>query len=291
MTLAGSDVFLNGNWLARDKAAISVFDRGFIFGDGVYEMIPAYHHMPFLAQRHIKRLKRSMKLVGIDNPQSDDAWLELIQTAATRQDFGNQRIYLQVTRGVAQRAHKFPEQVTPTILLFVDPLIKPSRTEAIRGSKAITLPDFRWQRGDIKSISLMAAVLCSEQAAAAGATETILIRDGLLTEGASSNILIVKDGKLSSPPIDPRILAGVTLSYISEIADLVGHPIEYTEVTEEQLRTADEILLTSSGKELVAITALDDKVVGSGKAGPMFECLYDRYHAGLPGARQDAVAA
>ena len=291
MTLAGSEVYLNNTWLPRDEATVSVFDRGFIFGDGVYELVPAYRHVPFLAERHIARLERSLDAVGIPNPKSAQEWLELIDTAAKRQSFGEQRIYLQVTRGVAPRLHRFPTQPLPTVLIFIDQLVRPDAAQATQGSKAITMPDFRWKRGDIKSISLIAAVMCSEAAAQASATETILLRDGHLTEGASSNILIASDGKLLTPPLDRSVLPGVTLSYIDELAAKAAIKLDYGAVTETQLRTADEILLTSSGKELVAITKLDDQPVGAGRAGPLFCKLYDYYQEGIGLAGPSAVTA
>ena len=284
--LQGSDLILNGEWLPRAEAKISVFDRGFIFGDGVYEVIPAYNGKPFLADRHIARLGRSLAEAEIANPLSQQRWHELIDEIAAKQDFPHQRIYLQVTRGVAPRMHRYPlTAVEPTYLMFADEMTLVDDATAKRGFKGVTHSDFRWMRGDIKSISLIAAVLSSEIAASADATETIFIRDGLATEGASSNLLVVKDGKISSPLVDRRILSGVTLSIAAEIAAESGIGFEFRDVPEENLRDADELMILSSGKEVVAITELDGRKVGGGVAGPVFEALWAGYkkHTGVGG--------
>ena len=277
--MTGSEVNLNGEWLARDEARISVFDRGFIFGDGVYEVIPAYGRKPFLVERHLDRLERSLDKVGISNPLSRDRWLDLISKLAQRQDFELQRIYLQVTRGIAPRLHSFPKDVPPTYLLFADEHSRPDRETILKGFLAITHEDFRWKRCDIKSISLIAAVLSSERAAQAGATEMIFLRDGILTEGASSNVLVVIDGKLLSPRVDNLILGGITLSFIEEVAKDAGHPLTFRDISEQEFRGADEIIISSSGKELVPVTTLDDDKVSSGTAGPVFIDLWDSYCA------------
>ncbi len=277
--IPGSEVCLNGEWLPRAEARVSVFDRGFIFGDGVYEVIPAYGKRPFLADRHVARLGRSLEKVGIDNPLSGEQWLALIEEIAGRQEFGNQRIYLQVTRGAAPRLHQFPERPEPTYLVFSDEMALAGREAAERGASAITHEDFRWLRGDIKSTSLMAAVLSSEMAASRGATETIFLRDGVLTEGASSNVLVLVGGELRTHGVDNLILGGITMSFIEEVSRDAGHPLAYSEVSEAELRSAEEVIISSSGKEIVAITSLDGETVGAGKAGPVFMKLWDTYRA------------
>lgn len=279
MEIPGSEVCLNGEWLPRSGARVSVFDRGFIFGDGVYEVIPAYGKRPFLADRHVARLGRSLEKVGIDNPLSGEEWLALIGEIASRQEFGNQRIYLQVTRGAAPRLHQFPERAEPTYLIFSDEMEVAGREAAERGAAAITHEDFRWLRGDIKSTSLMAAVLSSEMAASRGATETIFLRGGVLTEGASSNVLVLVGGELRTHEVDNLILGGITMSFIEEVSRDAGHPLAYREVTEAELRSAEEVIISSSGKEIVAITSLDGETVGEGKAGPVFMRLWETYRA------------
>ena len=276
--LQGSEMMLNGKWLGRNEALVSVFDRGFIFGDGVYEVIPAYFRKPFLADRHIERLQRSLDEVDIDNPLSPQAWADLINEMAARQEFDHQRIYLQVTRGVAPRLHRYPlPRVAPTYMMFADEMALVDDGDAKRGFKGVTRVDFRWRRGDIKSISLIAAVMSSEIAAQAGATETIFIRDGLATEGASSNLLMVKDGRIISPVVDPRILAGITLSFVVEVAAEAGIELEFRDIPEAELHDADEVMILSSGKEIVAITRLDEKDVGDGVGGPVFDKLRAAY--------------
>lgn len=267
------DVYLNGAWLARASAQISVFDRGFIFGDGVYELVQSYNRKCFRADLHIARLERSLAAIGIPNPHSADEWEALFNEAATKTEHPDARIYLQVTRGSAPRRHCFPAEVTPTVFMFADELILPGEEAVTHGLKAVTETDFRWLRGDIKSISLMAAVLASEKAAQADATETIFIRDGVLTEGASSNVLVAKDGSLLSPVLDPRLLTGITLTVLAEIAEQ-DIKVAYRDISEAELRSADEIMISSSGKEIVPITTLDDQQVGDGKPGPMFAKLY-----------------
>ena len=280
--LPGSEVCLNGEWVPREKAMVSVFDRGFIFGDGVYEVVPAYGCRPFLAERHVARLGRSLEAVGIADPLGPDRWLGLIGETAARQDFATQRIYLQVTRGVAPRAHRFPDGAAPTYLLFADELVVPDSAPE-SGELAVTMEDFRWMRGDIKSVSLMAAVLASERAAQAGATETIFIRDGLVTEGASSNVLCVVGGELASPVVDSRILHGITMTYAEEVAEGAGHPVARRDVTEKELRGASEVMVSSSGKEIVPVTSLDGEAVGDGRPGPVFAALWQRYREGVAG--------
>ena len=277
--MEGSEVMLNGEWVSRDKAQVSVFDRGFIFGDGIYELVPAYGKKPFLADRHLDRLERNLGKVGMKNPLSKDQWMELLNEIASRQDFDEQRIYLQVTRGAAPRFHSFPGDPTPTYLVFVDQLLLPSQDVVKRGHHAISREDFRWQRGDIKSISLMAAVLSSEMAAQAKATETIFLRDGTLTEGASSNVLVVIGGQLFSPKVNNLILSGITLSFVEEIGKQNDHPLTYRDISEQEFRDADEIMITSSGKEILPITTLDDKKVNSGEAGPVFMDLWNTYRS------------
>ncbi len=278
---SGSEAYVNGRWLPRDQAAVSVFDRGFLFGDGVYELIPAYGKRTFLADRHIARLLRSLKEIRLASPRSQDEWLELVNEAAARQDFPNQKIYLQVTRGAATRKHTFPEHAEPTIVLFVDPFDPLTDEQASAGVAAITLPDVRWLRGDIKATSLLAAVLASQAAAQAGAAEAILLRDGWMTEGASSNALVAKDGTLASPPAAPELLSGITLDFAAELAASGGLEIVRRRIAASELAEADEIMISSSSREVAAVTRLDGKPVGSGRAGPIHAQLRKLYSAAL----------
>lgn len=272
------EVYLDGTWLPRDQARVSAFDRGFIFGDGVYELVPAYGRKPFCATGHVARLEKSLRAVGIKNPHSAAEWHALVAEAARRSVADDARIYLQVTRGVAPRLHRFPEAVTPTVFMFADPLVLPDAAVLERGLAAVTQEDFRWLRGDIKSISLMAAVMASERAAQAGAVETIFVRAGVVTDGASSNVLLARGGELFSPVVDRRVLAGVTLALLDEIASQKAK-LTFRDLGESELRTADEVLVCSSGREVIPITVLDGETVGTGKPGPLYHLLRDGLRA------------
>ena len=279
MNIAGSDVYLNGDWVPRGEARVSAFDRGFIFGDGIYEVIPVYGRKPFLMDRHLERMAENLAKVKIADPHGVAGWAKLVQQLVDRQDFENQKLYIQVTRGAAPRLHSFPEASEPTVFMFTDEMTILSDERARQGFKGVTMPDFRWLRGDIKSISLLAAVMGSEHARQHGATELIFIRDGIVTEGASSNVVICKDGQLCSPVTDRRILPGVTVSLAEEVAAKIGMPIEHRDIAEGELRAADEVMITSSGKEIVAIVELDGKPVGTGQSGAAFAKLWDGYRS------------
>lgn len=278
MNIPGSDVYLNGAWLPRGEARVSAFDRGFIFGDGIYEVIPVYGRKPFLMDRHLERMVDNLAKVKISDPHGGPAgWAKLVQELVDRQAFENQKLYIQVTRGTAPRLHSFPDGAAPTVFMFTDEMTILSDERAKQGFKGVTMPDFRWLRGDIKSISLLAAVLGSEHARQHDATELIFVREGIVTEGASSNVLICKDGQLSSPVVDRRILPGVTVSLAEEVAAKIGMPVEHRDIAEGELRAADEVMITSSGKEVVAIVSLDGKPVGDGRSGPAFAKLWEGY--------------
>lgn len=283
MNIPGSDIYLNGQWLPRAEARVSVFDRGFIFGDGIYEVVPAYGRKPFLLDRHITRMLENLAKVGIPGIHSEAEWTALVQELVDRQEFEHQKIYLQVTRGMAPRLHSFPAEPEPTVFMFADEMTILSDERAKEGFAGVTTVDFRWMRGDIKSISLLAAVLGSEEARKHGATELLFLRDGVVTEGASSNVLVCKDGAISSPVLDRRVLSGVTVSLADEIAKQAGMPITYRDISEAELRGADEVMITSSGKEVVAIVTLDGKPVGTGASGPIFAQLWAGYRAAAAG--------
>lgn len=275
----GSDVYLDGFRVPRDKASVSVFDRGFLFGDGVYEVIPVYNRRPFLAAQHVRRLTECLAQIGISDPHGKQGWIDLIDQLASRQQFADQKIYIQVTRGTAPRRLCFPAHGRPTVLMFADPMNLPEHGKLQRGCAAVTHEDYRWRRGDIKSISLLAAVLLSEHAAAHGADETILIRDGKVTEGASSNVLVCTAGKLAAPASDRLVLRGVTLEHIEKIAAQHGRPVARRDIGEDELRTADEVIICSSTREVSPVTVLDGRQVGDGRAGRQALHLADLYRA------------
>ncbi|RME34437.1 MAG: D-amino acid aminotransferase [Gammaproteobacteria bacterium] len=260
-----STVWLNDRFLPAEQARVSVLDRGFLFGDGVYEVIPVYGGRPFRLQRHLRRLERSLAAVGIDNPATRDQWTARIDELVERNGGGDQGVYLQVTRGVAPRQHVPEGELEPTVLLMSNPL--PPRSGIARVS-AVTLPDDRWGHCDIKSIALLASVLLRIRARGEGAGEAILLRDGELTEGAASNVFTVLDGVVVTPPVSPRLLPGITREVLLELLRKAGIEAEERPVSEQELRNAREIWLTSSTQEITAVTMLDGREIGDGRPGP-----------------------
>ena len=270
-------VFLNGKFLPIEEAMVPVLDRGFIFGDGVYELIPVYSRAPFRMDEHLARLENSLAAVRIKNPYARDKWREILLALDARQPWDDQGVYLQVTRGVAKRDHAFPAGVEPTVFIMCNPLVNPPRELVEKGAAAVSAVDYRWHRCDIKSISLIGNCLLRQVSADAGAVETILFRDGKLTEASASNVFVAKAGKLLSPPKSNLILPGITYDVVVEIAQAVRIPLEFRDVTEAEVRAADEVWLTSSSKEILAVTTLDGRPVGDGKPGPLFRKAYAGY--------------
>ncbi len=262
-------VYLNGEFLAPDAARVSAFDRGFIFGDGVYEVIPVFGGRLFRLPQHLARLDSSLREIRLANPLPAGEWQTIFERLVDIQGGGDLSIYLEVTRGAAPRDHAFPPKVTPTVFAYAAPLKYPPKEQVAQGITAITAPDIRWLRCDIKAIALLPNALLRQQAIDAGAAEAILLRDGLMTEGAASNIFVVKNGRAVTPPKGPLILPGVTRDLVLELALAHGVPCAEAAVSEAQLRDADEVWLTSSTKEVLAITRLDGKPVGSGRPGPL----------------------
>jgi D-alanine transaminase len=270
-------VFLNGKFLPIEEAKIPVLDRGFIFGDGVYELVPVYSRVPFRLDEHMSRLERSLSETGIRNPYSRAQWREIIFKLIDSQSFDDQGIYFQVTRGVAKRDHSFPKNVEPTVFMMSNPLVNPPKEQVERGGSAVSAKDHRWLRCDIKSTSLIGNCLLRQLSAESGAAETILFRDGKLTEASASNVFIVKRGRILSPAKSNLILPGITYDVVAELARANGLPLEFREVTEAEVRGADEIWVTSSSKEVFPIVELDRARVGDGRPGPMFHRMYQLY--------------
>jgi D-alanine transaminase len=262
-------VYLNGEYMPLGEARVPVLDRGFLFGDGVYEVIPVYRRRPFRLPQHLARLQSSCDGIRLVNPNDVAGWTTLIEDLIGRQDFAEQNLYLQLTRGVAKRDHAFPQGVAPTVFLMASPLVTPSQQQFETGVSAVTAIDNRWQRCDIKSTSLLANVLLRQLAVDAGAAETLLFRDGYLTEGAASNIFVVRQGVLLAPPRNHLMLPGITYDTVIELAHAHQVPLEVREIAEAEVRSADEIWLTSSTREILPITRLDGRVVGDGVAGPL----------------------
>ena len=270
-------VFLNGKLVPLEQANVSVLDRGFIFGDGVYELVPVYSRVPFRLDEHLTRLERSLGEARIRNPYSRAQWRSHIYQLVDAQDFDDQGVYFQVTRGVAKRDHAFPKSLEPTVFMMSNPLLSPPPALVEKGGAAVSATDNRWLRCDIKSISLIGNCLLRQMSAEAGAVETILFRDGKLTEASASNVFIVKRGVIHSPPKSNLILPGITYDVVSELAHANNLPIEFREVSEAEVRAADEIWVTSSSKEVLAIVELDGKRVGDGRPGPLFRRMHQLY--------------
>jgi D-alanine transaminase len=275
--LTAGMVFLNGRFLPIDEAHVPVLDRGFIFGDGVYELVPVYSRVPFRLDEHLGRLERSLAEVKIRNPHTRGQWRDIIYRLVDAQPFEDQGVYFQVTRGVAKRDHAFPKAGEPTVFMMANPLITPPGELVEKGAAAVSAQDNRWLRCDIKSISLVGNVLLRQLSAEAGAAETILFRDGKLTEASASNVFAVKAGVILTPPKSNLILPGITYDVVTELAKANGLPLEFREVQEPEVRAADELWVTSSSKEVLAIVSLDGVAVGDGRPGPVFARMYRLY--------------
>ncbi len=277
-------IYLNGQYMPIEEAKVPVLDRGFIFGDGVYEVIPVYSHRAFRLEEHLRRLQHSLDGIRLANPHSNEEWAHIIDELVARNPGKDQYLYLHITRGAAKRDHAFPRPpVAPTVFMMSNPLPTPPADLLHSGVACITAPDNRWLRCDIKSIALLPNVLLRQMAVDAGCAETILIRSGslaegnFLTEGAASNIFVVKDGTLLAPPKDNLMLPGITYDVVLELAAANAIPHEVRRISAAEVFTADELLLTSSTKEVLAITQLDGKPVGTGKPGVMFDRLHALY--------------
>ena len=267
-------VYLNGEFVALEDARISVLDRGFIYGDGVYEVIPIYARTPFRMPQHLARLQNSLDGIRLPNPHSEAQWDALVRELARKQPFDDQALYLQITRGVAKRDHAFPAGVPPTVFMMSNPLPLPSREQVEKGVAVVTAEDNRWRRCDLKTISLVGNVLMRQLAADANAIETVMFRDGFLTEASASNVLIVNGGKIVAPPKDNSILPGITYDATLEFARDEGVPFEVRPVPKAEALSADEMWLSSSTKEVIAVTTVDGQSFGGGAPGPAFRKMH-----------------
>lgn len=272
-------VYLNGLLTPLSEAKIPVLDRGFIFGDGIYEVIPVYGRQMFRAEQHMARLFRSLDAIGIANPHSKPQWHALIQTIMDAHPADDQMVYLQVTRGVARRAHAFPADVTPTVFIMSNPIVLPSAALRASGVACVTLEDQRWLRCEIKSTSLLGNVLAAQYAAEHDATEAIQFRDGFLTEASASNVWIVSDGTLMGPPKSKLILEGIRYALIEELCAANGIRFEARNIARAEVFGADEVLLSSATKEVLPVASLDGQPIGAGAPGPVYQRLYAAYQA------------
>ncbi len=281
-------VYLNGHYLPLSDANIPVLDRGFIFGDGIYDVLPLYQGRPFRALDHLARLARSLAAIGIANPHTAEEWLDCMAPVARAQPQAAQLLYVQVTRGVAPRAHAFPsDAVSPTVFVMSLALVLPSAQVLEQGVACVSMEDARWLHCDIKSTSLLGNVLAAQHAASHAATEVLQFRGDYLTEGAASNVWLVKDGRLLAPPRDNLILEGIRYGLLEELCAALGIPFSARRLTREDVASADEILLSSASKEVLPVTRLNDAPVGTGRPGPVFARLYEAYQE----AKQAAVAS
>lgn len=280
-----STAYLNGTFLPLDQAQVSVMDRGFLFGDGIYEVIPVYNGKLFRLAQHLGRLQNSLDGVRIGNPLSDTEWTEVLTELVARNADSKQAVYLQVTRGAAaRRDHAFPADTRPTVFAMSTPAPAVSSIASEAGIKAITLPDIRWQKCDIKAITLLPNVLLRQQAIDAETAEAILIRNGYATEGAASNLFIVQNGVLVTPPKGPSLLPGITRDLVLELAAANGIPFREAGITEQALGQAEEIWVTSSTREISPVTHLNDSIVANGQPGPLWQRmirLYQNYTEAL----------
>ena len=270
-------IYLNGEFMQIEQAKIPVLDLGFIFGDGVYEVIPVYSRHPFRLVEHLRRLQDSLNSIKLVNPHDDKTWMRLIKRLVELNEPQDQSLYMHITRGPAKRDHAFPQVINPTVFLMSNPLTTPPLQQVREGVCAITAVDNRWLRCDIKAIALLPNVLLRQEAVEAGCVEAVLLRDGFMTEGAASNIFVVADGVMLAPPKNHRMLPGITYDVVLELARTNGIRHEVREIPESELRGAQEVWLTSSTKEVLAITRLDDTPVGNGKPGPIFARMYALY--------------
>lgn len=265
-----STVYLNGQYLPADEAKVSVFDRGFLLGDGIYEVIPAYNGVLFRLEEHLTRLQYSLDEIRLENPHSNAEWKVLLSTLVEKNLDTDLSVYLQLTRGVAARDHAFPEGVSTTVFAMTNKIIPLSQAYYENGVAAITLDDNRWSRCNIKAISLLPNILLRQQAVDHGVAEAILVRNNSVTEGAASNVFVVINGMLITPPKSSHLLPGITRDLIVELAIKHGISVSEKNVSLAEMQAADEVWLTSSTKEILPVTCLDDKPVGTGKPGEMW---------------------
>ena len=271
-------VYLNGEFMPIDEARVPVMDRGFLFGDGVYEVIPVYSRRPFRLQQHLRRMQASLDAIRLTNPHDEAQWAILVERIIATATFEDQSVYLQITRGAdSKRNHAFPKQARPTVFLMTERLTVPPPEQRAQGIAAVSANDNRWLRCDIKATSLLANVLLRQLAVDAGSMETVLFRDGILTEGAASNIFAVKDGVLLAPQKNHLMLPGITYDVILELAAAHGMPRQVRDVRESEVRNADELWMTSSTKEALPIVSLDGRPVGTGTPGPAFTAMVGWY--------------
>ena len=280
--------YLDGAFTPLRQAKVSVLDRGFIFGDGIYEVVPAYDGHLFCFDEHIARLGRSLAELQIANPHTPAQWRSIAQQLVDQAAAPSVAVYFQVTRGVAPRDHAMTQGITPTVFAMVNPLKPVPDAVRAKGVACVTAEDFRWQKAHIKSTSLLGAVLARQISVEAGATETIMFRDDALSEASSSNVWIVKGGRLAGPVPDQLVLKGIRYDLLQRLCREAGIPYELRRVTREEVFGADELMLSSASKEVLPVTTLDGQPIGTGRPGPIYDALYAAYQQAK---RQNGVSS
>jgi len=283
--------YLNGEFSTLREAKVSVMDRGFIFGDGVYEVVPVYAGRPFRFAQHMARLDRSLAELRIANPMSHGEWRLLADQliAAYARSLGqsagqtDQLVYIQVTRGVAMRDHVMPPGIKPTVFATSNRISPPTAADRANGVACVSAEDFRWKKAHIKSVSLAGSVLARQVSADVGAAETVMFRDGFLSEGAAANVWVVKSGRVIGVPKDNLVLEGIRYGLLEELCVEAGIPYELRRVARDEVFSADELLLSNATKEVLPVTRLDGQPIGSGQPGP----IYDKLYAGYQRAKHD----
>ncbi len=274
--------YWNGEFLPLDAIHVSPLDRGFLFGDGVYEVTAAYGGRLFEAEAHVRRLQRGLSELRIETDLSSEGWLSLMTELLDRSGLKDPAaLYLQVTRGAAaSRTHIAPPGIQATVFGMVSPLSRPPESWRTQGVTAVTMPDLRWSRCDLKTIALLGSVMVQQNAVDHGVVDSIQLRDGLVTEGAATNVFVVKNGAIATPKVDHRILEGITRTIVRDlIAESGFSPLVERDVAAIELATADEVWITSTTKEITPVTTLDGRPVGAGKPGPVWQDIFARFEA------------
>ena len=297
--------YLNGDYTPLNEAKVSVLDRGFIFGDGIYEVLAVYNGQVFRFDQHMDRLERSLKECRMRNPHTRQEWLDIAMklvaayehstalssqnstqnssksspVAAPPEAFANHLIYLQITRGVALREHVMPENITPTAFAMCNLLPAPSAAQRSQGVACVTADDFRWDKAHIKSTSLLGSVFARQISFDAGANETVMFRDGFLSEAAHSNVWVVKNGEVLGTPKDNLVLEGIRYGLIEDICRQSGIGFTLRRISREEVLTCDELILSSATKEVLPVTTLDGAPIGNGQPGAIYQKLYAGYQA------------
>jgi D-alanine transaminase len=263
-------IYLNGDYMPIEEARVPVLDRGFIFGDGIYEYVPVFDRQPFRMHEHFLRMQRSLAEVKIPQPFDEAEYGAIVRKLVDAHPWDNQGVYIHITRGVAPRDHSFPKNVRPTVFIMANPLSLPTRAQIDNGLSVSVREDIRWLRCDIKSISLLGHCMLRSEATEEGSDEVVLVRNGFLTEASASNVLVVFKGVVLCPPKNHLILPGISYDVVLELLREHKFQHEVRPVAEAELRGAEEAWITSSTKDVLAITRMDGRPVGNGKPGPLF---------------------